>query len=83
LPALEPKPGIEPTSSHLAEVLTQTERQPVKMVVRAAYLDGRASEWIAQRAHVHAVVVPFTVGGTPGAKDLFEDTIQRLLAGLA
>ena len=81
--ALEPKPGVEPTSSHLAEVLALIQRQPVKMVLRAAYLDGRASDWIAERAKIATVVVPFTVGGTPGAKDLFslfDDTLRRLLA---
>jgi zinc/manganese transport system substrate-binding protein len=83
--ALEPKPGVEPTSSHLAQVLETTQRQPVKMVVRSAYLDPRADEWIASRAKIPAVVLPFTVGGTDGAKDLFgffEDTVQRLLVGL-
>ena len=40
---LEPKPGVEPTSAHLAEVLDQLHRQPAKMVVRAAYNDDRAS----------------------------------------
>jgi len=83
--SLEPKPGLEPTSSHLAEVLELSQRQPVKMVVRSAYLDPRADEWIASRAKIPAVVVPFTVGGTDGAKDLFgffDDTVQRLLAAL-
>ncbi len=83
--ALEPKPGIEPTSAHLAGVLDIARQQPVKMVIRAAYQDGRASDWVAGRANIASVPLPFTVGGTPGAKDLFglfDDTVQRLLAGL-
>jgi len=79
---LEPKPGVEPTSAHLAEVLDQLKRQPAKMVVRAAYNDDRASNWLAERAKIPAVMVPFTVGGTDKAKDLFglfDDTVQRLL----
>jgi len=79
---LEPKPGVEPTSAHLAEVLDQLQRQPAKMVVRAAYNDDRASAWLAERAKIPAVVVPFTVGGSDKAKDLFglfDDTVQRLL----
>jgi zinc/manganese transport system substrate-binding protein len=82
---LEPKPGVEPTTSHLAEVLATVKAQPVKMVIRAAYQDDRASQWLAERAKVNAVVLPFTVGGTPGASDLFglyDDTVQRLLKGL-
>lgn len=82
--ALEPKPGIEPTTAHLSEVLAITQRQPVKMVLRAAYQSDRASQWIAERAKIHAVALPFTVGGDDAAKDLFglfDDTIQRLLKG--
>jgi zinc/manganese transport system substrate-binding protein len=63
------------------ETLKQT---PAKMVIRAAYQSPRASEWIAERAKVNAVALPFTVGGTDGAKDLFglfDDTIARLLKG--
>jgi len=82
--ALEPKPGVEPTTSHLTEVLATLQRQPVKMVIRAAYQSDRASQWIAERAKINAVVLPFTVGGDAAAKDLyglFDDTIQRLLKG--
>jgi len=84
--ALEPKPGIEPTTSHLSDVLATLERTPAKMVIRAAYQSDRASQWIAERARIHAVVLPFTVGGDDAAKDLFglfDDTIQRLLKGAA
>ena len=80
--ALEPKPGVEPTVSYLSEVLETVQRQPVKMVIRAAYQSDRASQWIAERAKIPAVVLPFTVGGDPGAKDLFglfDDTLARLL----
>jgi zinc/manganese transport system substrate-binding protein len=82
--ALEPKPGMEPTTAHLASVLETLQAQPAKMVLRAAYQGDRPSEWLAQRAHLKSVALPFTVGGTPAAKDLFglfDDTIQRLLDG--
>ena len=82
--ALEPKPGVEPTTAHLTEVLATLQRQPVKMVIRAAYQSDRASQWIAERAKINAVMLPFTVGGDDAAKDLyglFDDTIARLLKG--
>ena len=82
--ALEPKPGVEPTTAHLSEVLATLQRQPAKMVLRAAYQSDRASQWIAERAKINAVTLPFTVGGTDGAKDLYglyDDTVQRLLKG--
>ena len=82
---LEPMPGMEPSVSHLSQVLEQLQQHPARMVIRAAYQNDKPSEWIAEHAHIPAVVVPFSVGGTTAAKDLFslfDDTIQRLLAGL-
>ncbi len=82
---LEPKPGMEPSAAHLAEVLETLKQHPAKMVLRAAYQDARPSEWIAQRTHIAVVELPFTVGGSNGAKDLyglFDDTIARLLKGM-
>jgi zinc/manganese transport system substrate-binding protein len=82
--ALEPKPGMEPTTSHLAEVLSLLRAEPAKMVLLAAYQSDRASQWLAQRSKIHVVKLPFTVGGTDEAKDLFsfyDDTIRRLLEG--
>jgi zinc/manganese transport system substrate-binding protein len=79
---LEPKPGVEPTSTHLAEVLTQLQHQPAKMVISAAYNGNRPSQWLSERAKIPAVALPFTVGGSERAKDLFtlfDDTVQRLL----
>ena len=82
--ALEPKPGIEPTTAHLTDVLATLQRQPVTMVIRAAYQGDRASQWIAERAKIKTVMLPFTVGGDDAAKglySLFDDTVARLLKG--
>ena len=82
---LEPKPGVPPSSGYLAEVLQKLQQQPAKFVIRAAYEDDRPSTFISEKAGIPAVVLPFTVGGTDGAKDLFglyEDTIHRMLGGL-
>ncbi len=69
-------------AQRLAEVLTQLQRQPARMIVRAAYDDERASQWLAERAKIPVVVLPYTVGGSDRAKDLFglfDDSVQRLL----
>ncbi|ADL56094.1 metal ABC transporter substrate-binding protein [Gallionella capsiferriformans] len=82
---LEPKPGMEPSAAYLGQVLNELQRHPAKMVLRAAYQEGRPSDWIAERAHIRAVSLPYTVGGSDKATDLytlFDDTIARLLAGL-
>jgi zinc/manganese transport system substrate-binding protein len=80
---LEPKPGLPPTASHLSELLARLQKNPAKVVVRAAYNEPRAAEWLSENAKIPAVALPFTVGGTDKAKDLFglfDDTLARLLA---
>lgn len=83
--SLEPKPGIEPTSGQLSALLERQKSAPARMVLRAAYQQDGPSQWIAGKTGMPAVMLPYTVGGTPEAKDLFglfDDTIQRLLKGL-
>lgn len=82
---LEPKPGIEPTSGHLGALLQRQQATPARMVLRTAYQQDAPSQWIAGKTGIPAVLLPYTVGGTPEARDLFglfDDTVQRLLKGL-
>ena len=82
---LEPKPGIEPTSGQLSGLVARQQNAPAKMVLRTAYQSAGPSLWIAEKAGIPAVMLPFTVGGTPEAGDLsglFDDTVQRLLKAL-
>jgi zinc/manganese transport system substrate-binding protein len=81
--SLEPKPGLPPTTAHLSELLAKLAKDPAKVVVRSAYNDPRAAEFIAERAKIPSVMLPYTVGGSERAKDLFglyDDTLSRLLA---
>ena len=80
--SLEPKPGIPPTPSHLAELLERMKRDPAKVIVYSAYNSPKAAEFLSERSGIPNVMLPFTVGGTPRAKDLFglfDDTLERLL----
>jgi zinc/manganese transport system substrate-binding protein len=80
--SLEPKPGIPPTPSHLADLVERMKRAPAKVVVYSPYNSPRAAEFLSQQANVPGVMVPFTVGGTEKANDLvglFDDTLERLL----
>jgi zinc/manganese transport system substrate-binding protein len=80
--ALEPKPGVPPSSGYLAEVLATVQKTPVKLIIRAAYEDPRPAEWLSEHDKVPIAELPFTVGGTEGATDLFalyDDTVARLL----
>lgn len=79
---LEPKPGIEPSVGHLARVAETLQTKPAKMVLRAAYHSPRPADWLSQRSGIPAVVLPYTVGGSKQAGDLFglfDDTLDQLL----
>lgn len=81
--ALEPKPGLPPTTAHLSALLARLAKEPATLILRGAYNDPRASVWLSERAMIPAVVLPYTVGGSDGAQDLFglfDDTLARLLA---
>jgi zinc/manganese transport system substrate-binding protein len=80
--ALEPKPGVPPTSAHLAGLVATTKASNTLAIVRAAYQDPKASAWLSERTGVPAISLPFTVGGDAQAKDLFglfDSTIDKLL----
>lgn len=81
--AIEPKPGVPPSAGYLASLVAQLESTPPRMILRNAYNDPKAAEWVAERTRVPVVQLPFSVGGTPEAKDLFglfDDTLRRLRA---
>lgn len=83
--ALEPKPGLPPSAGYLAQVKEKIAKQPVKMVIYSAYQSDQAANWLGENAHIPVVQLPFTVGGSDQAGDLFglfDDTINRLLKGL-
>lgn len=80
--ALEPKPGVEPSSAHLSDVLKQLQARPAKVILRAAYNEARGAQWLSERTRIPVVTLAYTVGGNERAKDLFglfDDTVDQLL----
>jgi zinc/manganese transport system substrate-binding protein len=85
LAAIEPKPGVPPTAGYLGELVNKLSGAPPRMILINAYNDPKAANWLSERIHSPVVTLPFSVGGSPEAKDLFglfDDTLNRLLAVL-
>lgn len=81
--ALESKPGIPPTAAYLSELVGRLNQQPARFIMRSAYSDPRPAQWLSERTMLPVVVLPFTVGGSDKARDLFglfDETLERLLA---
>lgn len=80
--ALEPKPGVPPTSGHLSSLISTTKSQGTYAIISAAYQDQKPARWLQERTGVPVVVLPYTVGGDAQSKDLFgffDSTIDKLL----
>jgi len=81
--SIEPKPGVPPTASYLGQLVTRLASKPPRLILLNAYNDAKPANWLSARVHAPAVVLPFSVGGSPEAKDLFglfDDTLNKLLA---
>jgi zinc/manganese transport system substrate-binding protein len=83
LAAIEPKPGVPPSAGYLAGLVTRLSASPPRMILLNAYNDPKAADWLSERIKSPVAMLPFSVGGTPEAKDLFglfDDTLQKLTA---
>ncbi len=79
---LESKPGVPPSAAHLNELLVQLQATPAALIIRTPYQDAKPSDWLSKRTGIPNAALPFTVGGDPGATDLyslFDVTLSILL----
>ena len=79
---LEAKPGVPPSAAHLNELLVQLKAAPAALIIRAPYQDPKPSEWLTKQTGIPNAALPFTVGGSAEATDLyslFDATIRILL----
>lgn len=79
---LEPKPGLPPTSGHLASLLENIKRDRPDFIMIAAYQNDRGAQWLSRRSQLPVITLAYTVGGSEQARDLFSlyDTmLERLL----
>jgi zinc/manganese transport system substrate-binding protein len=68
---LEPKPGLPPTSSHLASLLKRAGKGDIAAIIIASYQDQRGANWLAEKSNLPVVVLPLSVGGNEQSNDLF------------
>src|SRR5436190_9128464 len=82
---LEPKPGIPPSPSHLAEVIAQMEAQHIKAIIVEPFHDRRIAEKVASATGARVVEFSQFPGGLPGTDSyvkLIDTLVSRLAAAL-
>lgn len=80
---LEPKPGLAPSSSHLASLLGRAKQGDILAIIIASYQSERGADWLGERANLPVVILPMSVNGNDDSVDLFslyDSTIDLLLA---
>jgi ABC-type Zn uptake system ZnuABC Zn-binding protein ZnuA len=66
---LEPKPGIPPTTRHLADLIALMRAQDVRLILAAAYYDPRHARFVAEQTGARVALMANLVGSRPGTDD--------------
>jgi ABC-type Zn uptake system ZnuABC Zn-binding protein ZnuA len=85
LDTLEPKPGIPPSPTHLAELIPKMRAERVRLVVIEPYRERGNPEFVAQNTGARVLVLPAMPDGkdAPDYLALIDQDVQRLAAALA
>ncbi|MBD1390866.1 zinc ABC transporter substrate-binding protein [Neiella sp. HB171785] len=84
---LEPKPGLPPTSGHLASLVSLHKQKPYQLIIYASYQDGKAANWLSSKTGTAVLGLPYSVD--PNKEQLvdlfglYQTAIDQLLAAVA
>lgn len=82
---IEPKPGIPPTPSHIADLIRRMQSQDVKLIFSANYYPRKTPEIIAQKTSATSLVLPTMVNGQEGINtyiELFDALVGEITSAL-
>ncbi len=75
--ALEPKPGIPPKASHVADLIRKVKGQGVKYIIQESFYPTRLSKIFAQKSGAKLKVLPTMVGA--GKTRSYFDVVDNLV----
>jgi zinc/manganese transport system substrate-binding protein len=78
---LEPKPGIPPSASHLADLIVRMRQEKVKVILKEPFYENRIPNMVAQRTGAKVVEICPTVGGEPDT-ETYPKLLRRILTKL-
>jgi len=79
--SLEVKPGIPPTASHLKNILENTNKSSVDIIVISPYDPSEGALWLSEKTQIPVVTLPYTIGGNEESNNLialFDSSIKIL-----
>jgi ABC-type Zn uptake system ZnuABC Zn-binding protein ZnuA len=80
---LEPKPGVPPTPTHLAEVIMKMRQDKVHVIIVDPYLNRRTAETVADKTGATVVDVTQFPGGVKGTDGGYIQLMDYLVNAIA
>jgi zinc/manganese transport system substrate-binding protein len=80
---LEPKPGVPPTPTHLAEVILKMRQDKVHVIIVDPYLNRRTAETIASKTGATVVDVSQFPGGVKGTEGGYIPLMDYLVTSIS
>ena len=82
---LEPKPGIAPSPSHLAQVILEMKRDNAKVILVQPFQNRKTAETVARQTGATVLDTPQQPGAVSGTKtyfDMVDNIVRQLASGL-
>ncbi len=83
---IEPKPGIPPSPSHLAKLVSSSKESDLKIIFSELYYPQNTAKLVAGKTSVKLLVLPTMVGATNDVgsySDLFQKIVGEITKALA
>jgi zinc/manganese transport system substrate-binding protein len=83
--AIEDRPGIPPSPTHLAALIRTIREQQIKVIMAEPFADQKVVALVAREGGARALALPSSVGGAKGIEtyvDLFEHLVTALADAL-
>jgi zinc/manganese transport system substrate-binding protein len=83
---IEPKPGVEPSPTHIKALIAKTKEENVKLVLVEPFRPRKTPENVAENVGATLVVLSDKVGGHEKAKDyfsLFDYNVSQIVQALS
>ena len=78
---VEPKPGIAPSASSLAALISRIRKENIKLLIMEPFYEQRSARYLNEQTGIRIVILPQSVGSLPGINsyiDLFDAIVSTL-----
>ncbi len=58
---LEPKPGVPPTTKHLAKLVSDLKAKPAQAIAYGSYQPKKAANWLGNKTGIPVMAMPYTI----------------------